>query len=529
MRRRQFLTRLSATPLTLPTLVCGATAISAQVPSDAAAAARLWPSLDTLYDQLARWQRDRAPWVRLETVGTSAQNRPLQALTLTDPATDAEQKEQVLVTAVHSGVERTGATTIMHLVDWLLSGTPAAGEMLKRQVITCLPVVNPDGYVAGTVANSQGYDPYTAWTLAGPRDPEKNAEAVAVQQLFDRLQPEVHADVHGLDLSFPGYIMVESTGSAWSNVALRPYHQRVIRLMNDAALADGFATVVPEDDAERLYWGPALEAAAAKLWYGRARPYAALYAYHHYHTLTLASEVCWERSGLVRHQRLLEIGNEVWPGEYYAGYPTRVIAGTEFHRVVAYGTSAAARRRSRVELWNRLGQIRIGFANPQAEGLLVCAVTTSSAAARRLGDGRLKDLADSLSGLPYVDAEAVRRVLVAHPDGPGLWGPHAHLYMEGGDAATTATAPPTQAPAPAPIQHGLAIRLRVPYPQAQPTDLRLNGHPLPPSNTEGYQQWSSAGFTHLQVNIRPSLAQSQDCFLITCAYDPRAQRPRGWP
>ena len=59
MRRRQFLTRLSATPLTLPTLVCGATAISAQVPSDAAAAARLWPSLDTLYDQLARWQRDR--------------------------------------------------------------------------------------------------------------------------------------------------------------------------------------------------------------------------------------------------------------------------------------------------------------------------------------------------------------------------------------------------------------------------------------------------------------------------------------
>ena len=85
--------------------------------------------------------------------------------------------------------------------------------------------------------------------------------------------------------------------------------------------------------------------------------------------------------------------------------------------------------------------IRIGFANPQAEGMLVCVVTTSAAAARRLGDGRLKDLPDSLSGLPCVDVEAVRRVLVAHPDGPGLWGPHAHLYMEGGDAATTATTP----------------------------------------------------------------------------------------
>ena len=59
----------------------------------------------------------------------------------------------------------------------------------------------------------------------------------------------------------------------------------------------------------------------SKLWLGRPNVYAAIYCYHHYHTLVSASEVGWERSGLLRHRRLLEIGNETWPGEYYRGYP----------------------------------------------------------------------------------------------------------------------------------------------------------------------------------------------------------------
>ena len=298
MKRREFMACVGTAPLALQGLVSAAGEESPPAASNVPSDSPSWPSLDVLYEQLRTWQQTQSQIVRLEVRGKSAQNRPIYALTLTDPGADAEHKEQVLVTAVHSGVERTGATTVMHLVKWLLSGDAPANEILKRQVIACVPIANPDGYVAGTASNSQGYDPYTAWTLAGPKDPEQNAEAVVLQQLFDQLQPEVHADIHGLDLSFPRYIMVESTGAAWSNVALRPYRRRIVELMNDAALAEGYATVVPEDDAERLFWGPELNDAATQLWYGRARPYAALYAYHRYHSLTLASEVCWERSGV---------------------------------------------------------------------------------------------------------------------------------------------------------------------------------------------------------------------------------------
>jgi hypothetical protein len=200
-----------------------------------------------------------------------------------------------------------------------------------------------------------------------------------------------------------------------------------------------------------------------------------------------------------------------------------VIAGTEFHHVVAYGHTAAARRRSRVELWNKLDQIRIGFANPQVEGLLVCVVTTSSSAARQLGDGSLKGLAESVAAFPHVDAEAVRRVLAQHPDGPGQWGTQAHMYMEGGDAATTTTAEQSA------IEHGLAVRLRVPYARAQLKDLRLNGRPLAASETDGFLQWSGEGFTHLQINIPPAISKTQEFFLLTCAYDPGETRSRGWP
>jgi hypothetical protein len=521
MDRREFMTWLGAAPLVTQSVLRAADVEQGQATGASPSSGACWPSLDVLHGQLKQWEQEAPQCARLETLTQSAQKRPVYGLTVSDQATDIADKEQVLVTALHSGVERSGTTTVMHLVKWLLSNDPVAAETRKRQVVTFVPVVNPDGYVAGTPSNSQGNDPYLAWTLAGPVDPEKNAESLAIQQLFDRLQPEVHADIHGLDLSFPGYIMVESTGSAWSNVALRPYHQRIIDLMNEAALAEGFPTVRPEDDAERVFWGPELESAAARLWYARTRPCAGVYAYYHYHTLTLASEVCWERSGVLRHQRLLRLGNEVWPGEHYPGYPTRVVAGTEFHHVVAYGITAQARRRSRVELWNKLPQIRIGFANPQVEGLLVCLVTTSSAAAKRLGDASLKKLAELVGDLPSADAAAVRSVLAQHPEGAGQWGPCAALYMEGGDAEGGSNE--------SPLEHGLAIRLRLPYAQARLTDLRLNGRPLAASETDGFLHWTGGGLTHVQVNVPPAAAKSQDFFLITCRYDPGERRARGWP
>ncbi len=78
-----------------------------------------------------------------------------------------------------------------------------------------------------------------------------------------------------------------------------------------------------------------------------------------------------------------------------------------------------------------------------------------------------------------------------------------------------------------PIQHGLAFRLRIPFPKLQKLDVWMNGKQLQKSETDGYLTWVGRGFLNLQINIPPETAKSQDFFVITCEYDPGEKRNSG--
>jgi hypothetical protein len=251
----------------------------------------VWPPFDKVEAVLKHWSHKHPDLMQLEKPGRSPQGRALYVIRLTDPKSDDADKEHSLVTALHSGLERSGSNTVLAIIEWLLSQEPAAREILRRQVVVCLPIPDPDRYVAGTVSPVYG-----AWTVDGPRDPEHSPEAMVVKKAMDQHQPEVHADIHGTNLAFARYIMFESSGASYSNLALRPYHRDVMRQMDEAALAEGYPSDTLEADGERLFWGPGVEHMQSKLWLGRPNVYAAIYCYHHYHTLVSASEVCWERS-----------------------------------------------------------------------------------------------------------------------------------------------------------------------------------------------------------------------------------------
>ena len=480
---------------------------------------RIWPSFTDLAAQLTWWAQQYPRRFRLSTQATSAEGRPIYSAGLTDPDTDGAGKEHVLVTNLHGGIERSGTGSVFALMEWLLGDTPAARETLRRQVVVCMPVVNPDGYVAGTHVTTRGKDPYTAWSLDGPRDPEGMPESVAVQQVMDALQPEVHADIHGLDLSFPGYMTLESSAASYSNLALRPYHRGFQLAMDAAALEGGFPSDRLEEDAEQLLWGPQLDAISPKLWRGRPRPYAAVYCYNRYHTMVLASEAMWETSGLLRHRRLLELGNTIWPGEYYPGYPTRVAMWNILHKVVAYGPSAAARRRSRVELWTKRQQLSLGLVNPQKEGLAVCVCATSPDAAEPLRNATLSTFLERLSQRMGSRAEHIRRLFDDYPTGAGQWGSEPSLFLEASK----------EAPGPCgPIENGLGLQLRIPYPRAHALEVLMNGAPVERSEHDGYITWNARGYVYLQINIAPERARQDDLFVVTCRYDPGEKRPQGW-
>ncbi len=81
-----------------------------------------------------------------------------------------------------------------------------------------------------------------------------------------------------------------------------------------------------------------------------------------------------------------------------------------------------------------------------------------------------------------------------------------------------------------PLENGLSIRLRIPYSKCLVSDLRLNGYPLPPSESDGFVEWVARGYKYVQINVPPEKAKAQDLFVVTCEYDPQEKRERwqGW-
>jgi hypothetical protein len=221
----------------------------------------------------------------------------------------------------------------------------------------------------------------------------------------------------------------------------------------------------------------------------------------------------------LKHKKLFEIGNNIWPGEYYPGYPVRVALPSGLYMVTAYGTTAAARRRSRVELWNKQNQISHGTVDPAVEGKLIYGCATTQAAAEKwLGDPRLAPVTAKLKDNPAIETADLERMAVGWPDGQNQ--PEAFFYLKGGGGRPEDDEP---------IQHGLSIRLRIQFERARIEKLLLNGRRMEKSETDGYLHWVARGWTYFQINIPPERLKKDELFLITCEYDPGEKRPRWRP
>lgn len=471
----------------------------------------VWAPYEEVEELLRAWSVAYPAGCRLWQAGASREGRAIWAMAITDQAVGDEDKQHVLLSGLHSGVERSGTQAILASMEWLLRGEDeVARETRRRQVVLCVPVAHPDGYVRGE------HGPlYVDWTTAGPRHPEALPEGVAFQKLVDDFIPDVHADVHGINLGFAACTMLENSAASYSNLALRPYHREIIDWMDQAALAEGFGSDTQESDSELVCWGPEMgPELVPRTWRGRPRTYAALYGYWCYHTMVLASEVRWARSGVARHRRLFQVGNEVWSGEAVAGYPTRVVLANDYHLVVARGGTAAERRASRVELWNRRESMAVAMVDPAVEGKAAFACATTPRAAREwLRERPLTEFVKGLDPLP--EAAALRDFFADWPGSQNR--PEAWLSTRGPEANAPEVGPP---------RHGLVLRLRLFAAAAKVTELRLNGRSLGMA-TPGVRLWRARGMTYVEVDAPPELVAREECLLVTCCYDP-GPRPPDW-
>lgn len=479
---------------------------------------------------LKYWAQKYSDILTVDRIGESAAGLGINLLKITDPDVADDLKQVALITSLHGGPERSGTTTVLHCIEWLLGDSAEAIETRRKQIVLLMPVNHPEAmFQTDRFRNTAGIDPYTGggpqhWDLKTLeyKSADKAPEVKAVLDVVNRWKPDVHADMHGTGLQeypleklgdrtrYQGQIMFEVTGSAYSNYALRPWDWRVTETIIKAGEEAGFPSDRFEADGQRSFHGPVMNPIADRTWRGQPNFYTAQYGYAKYHTMVSAFEVGWEQSGVARLRGLLGIGNRRWQNEPFEGYPVDRVKAFIGHFVTSYGKTAAERRRSRVELWQRQGQFTQAVLYPQTDGRDTYFVATSPAAAAVL----TRDLDEFLAGLSKrkdINADAVQKLIRS--------GPEALLAVDKarhGDVRASS------------IAHGIGFRLRLPYKSPTIDAVTLNGHTLKQSDEYGWQSWFANGFTQVQVNLPPEVTAKRDLFVISCEYTPDVVRRIGW-
>lgn len=477
---------------------------------------------------LKYWAQQHPPLFRLEKRGESHDGQAVYLVKITDSSVPDEDKQVALVSALHGGPERSGTTTCLHLIEWLLGDSELARETRRKQVVLVVPLANPHGWQTDRFGNKERidlYDPQLAYwdlkalTLAAP---QRTPELAAFLGIVDEYKPEAHLDLHGTGLQGfaeealgdrtmrEGQTMFEVSACSYSNCGVRPWDPRVTEAMVRAGQEAGFGSDRAEADAQRCFYNPDHDFFRSRLWIAPrpARFRTMFYSYMKYHTMISTTEIGWEQSGVARVSGMLALGNKPWVDERVAGYPVSRVRYRAGRFVTAYGHTAAQRRESRAELFPRQVNFADGMLYPEFAGraTYICAVTPQGMAAL---DHDPAKFVEKLRALPGVNADAIERFVKLGPE---------HRV----------TANPRVLAKAAPIQHGIGFRFRIPYRAPELLDVAVNGHSLERSATDGYEAWYADGYTQLQINLPPAKTRAMDLFVVTCAYDGKEARTYGW-
>jgi hypothetical protein len=197
--------------------------------------------------------------------------------------------------------------------------------------------------------------------------------------------------------------------------------------------------------------------------------------------------------------------------------------GGLFHSVTAWGVTPGQRRRSRVELWDKIGGFTTGLMHPELPGRLmyVCSTSreTDQAVFEQAFGQPIRHFLDKLEGRGGFDTERLRAFM--EPD-PGLY-LALDLQRTKEEALTDASRvislpEDTGAGGSGKVIHGIAFKLRIPFPRAVLQDVSMNGNRLSESENDGYITWKDGSWTIVQVNVPPGA--DNELAVVTVAYDP---------
>ncbi|MGD0093769.1 MAG: M14 family zinc carboxypeptidase, partial [Planctomycetota bacterium] len=295
--------------------------------------------------------------LRVETAGETGEQRPILAVTATDPQAGRDDRQHVLIVAGQHGEEESGRMLALGLLDWL--ATAEAAPTRARQKIVVMPNVNPDGAERNAHSTPLGIQPNLDHSRAGPKSPEGRA----VEKVAFELQPELFVDMHARGGAGCSYGMV-----LYPRPRVYTEDDNLLHALAAEMAAAGEQAGLPHATHPLTWpgWGGDVAEEAS----------TTLFAYRNFKSLVFITETpesdthCLPaelrvRSGLALLKTLLAHGNRRHAFSRYDGYPCGLM-GMNYAGIAAVGKTAAARRASRVALWkNADGFEGLRFVGPE--------------------------------------------------------------------------------------------------------------------------------------------------------------------
>jgi hypothetical protein len=123
---------------------------------------------------------ENRPFVHRETLARTPQGRPVELITITDPAAADDSKKTVWLIARQHSWESGTSWALEGALRFLASDEAAAQKIRRETVYKILPLPDPDGVARGGVRFNQfGFDINRNWDTA---EPEKMPEIFAMRR-----------------------------------------------------------------------------------------------------------------------------------------------------------------------------------------------------------------------------------------------------------------------------------------------------------------------------------------------------------
>ena len=443
--------------------------------------------VDEIGNYLLGWAEKKPGYVTVEVAGKSS-GYDVHCAIFTDPNVPDEEKQHIMIIAQHSGMEISGMNAVLSLGNYLAAGK--GDDLLRGLVVVLLPCPNPWTFAKQSTdysfKNEAGVDEYTSFSYSGAKPGGKNPSAVIVQALIDRFCPDILLDCHGV--TYEDSIVNPSFGlSAFATNRL--YNEELLAEIQQASTECGYSTF-NTDAMETLILSDRdckdEDVMAHFRSTGITSPIAHAYAYYRYHTMACSLEIAYESEALVRLVHALEIGVRTNKREVYPGYPVNCVVSPYGHiSLRAYGTTAGERRTSRVELWQQRANIGLGVAHPEVPGFASAIISMDSEVGKAVVKEFYEPMPAVIKRLEAIEGLDLGVLLDVVGE---QYESYAH-YFPNDNSSKVRT------------EHGLIVRMGLPFSDAKPQKIILNDRILDQDERDGYTLTACENWVYVDINI----------------------------